>query len=91
MQGLNIQFVRKTTYREIQSNNFPPGKLESIVATRNIEDRSQGQYSTSDRNFNNFKELRFYNNARACQRKPEFIVLSRSDRPSSDFGNRSAC
>lgn len=91
MQGLNVQFARKTTYREIKTNGYKPGELKSIVATRNIEDRTQGQYSLPGRNFNNFKELRFYNNTKAFRRSPEFIVLTRSDRRSSDFGNRRIC
>lgn len=89
MQGLNIQFVRKTTYRELQTNSVKPEQLKSVIATRNING-GQSPYSIPNRNFNNFKDLRRYSNLRADQRRNEFIVLTRSDRKVQDFGNQQA-
>jgi len=76
--------ARKTNNRPIKAKSGVPAKdLSPIIAIRLLEDRNKGQYKLilengTEKFFNNFKELKFFNNLN-LRNKHKHIIIRRED------------
>ena len=75
----------KLRNRKLQTNSVSASELETIYAVRTLGDeRKKGQYKLVDegvtRYFNNFKEVRYFNN-KVLRNKHKHIIIVRGQAP----------
>lgn len=83
-RDLTVAFVRKSNIRLIQTTTTPPGQLSPITGIRKLTDRNKFQWKIvfedgTEKEFLNFKELRFFSNL-SLRHLNKLILLTRSDR-----------